>query len=126
MKYSAYAFYLNRIGLDLGSKDKWTSYYIRHGNANALLKVAPNPIVDQIMQYDLMTRCLANAYLNRRVGFNTQDVYLERDLSADGLTKAFSYISIRCNPKVPREIPKVELARLPPNLEVVELTREVK
>ncbi|KAM3547428.1 hypothetical protein MY1884_009570 [Beauveria asiatica] len=43
MKYSAYAFYLNRIGSDLGSEDKWTLYCMRRGNANALLKVAPNP-----------------------------------------------------------------------------------
>ncbi|TQW01322.1 FluG domain-containing protein [Cordyceps javanica] len=126
MKYSAYAFYLDRIGSDLGSEDKWTSYCMRRGNVNALLKVAPNPVVDQVMRHDPMTGCLANAYLNRRVGFNTQDAYLERDPSADGLTKAFSHMSIRCNPEVPREIPKAELARLPPDPEVVELTREVK
>ncbi|KAM3533678.1 hypothetical protein MY4038_002993 [Beauveria bassiana] len=126
MKYSAYAFYLDRIGSDLGSEDKWTSYCMRRGNANALLKVAPNPVVDQVMRHDPMTGCLANAYLNRRVGFNTQDAYLERDPSADGLTKAFSHMSIRCNPEVPRDIPKAELATLPPPPEVVELMREVK
>ena len=126
MKYSAYAFYLDRIGSDLGSEDKWTSYCMRRGNANALLKVTPNPVVDQVMRHDPMTGCLANAYLNRRVGFNTQDAYLERDPSADGLTKAFSHMSIRCNPEVPRDIPKAELAKLPPAPEVVKLTREVK
>ncbi|KAM3533679.1 hypothetical protein MY4038_002994 [Beauveria bassiana] len=126
MKYSAYAFYLDRIGSDMGSEDKWTSYCMRRGNANALLKVAPNPVVNQVMRHDPMTGCLANAYLNRRVGFNTQDAYLERDPSADGLTKAFSHMSIRCNPEVPRAIPKAELAGLPPDPEVVQMTREVK
>lgn len=126
MKYSAYAFYLDRIGSDLGSEDKWTSYCMRRGNANALLKVAPNPVVDQVMRHDPMTGCLANAYLNWRVQFNTQDAYLERDPSADGLTKAFSHMSIRCNPEVPREIPKAELAKLQPDPDVVEMTREVK
>ncbi|KAJ3499717.1 hypothetical protein NLG97_g97 [Lecanicillium saksenae] len=126
MKYSAYAFYLDRIGSDLGSEEKWTSYCMRRGNANALLKVAPNPVVDQVMRHDPMTGCLANAYLNLRVGFNTQDAFLERDPSADGLTRAFSHMSIRCNPEVPRHIPKAELAKLPPDPEVVELTREVK
>ncbi|EJP62038.1 FluG domain-containing protein [Beauveria bassiana ARSEF 2860] len=48
------------------------------------------------------------------------------DPSADGLTKAFSHMSIRCNPEVPRDIPKAELAKLPPPPEVVELMREVK
>lgn len=126
MKYSAYAFYLDRIGSDLGSEEKWTSYCLRRGHANALLKVAPGSVVDQVMRHDPMTGCLQNAYLNQRVGFNTQDAYLERDPSADGLTKAFSHMSIRCNPEVPRDIPKAELAKLPPDPEVEQLTREVK
>jgi hypothetical protein len=69
---------------------------------------------------------MANAYLNRRVGFNTQDAFLERDPSADGLTRAFTHMSIRCDGEVPREIPKKELDRLPLDPEVVELTKLVK
>jgi hypothetical protein len=73
-----------------------------------------------------MTGCVQNSYLNRRVGFNTQDAFLERDPSADGLTKAFTHMSIRCNPEVPKEIPKTELDKLPPDPEIVDLTRRVK
>ncbi|KJZ69134.1 hypothetical protein HIM_11481 [Hirsutella minnesotensis 3608] len=62
MKYSTYAFYLDRIGSDLGSEEKWTSYCLRRGNANALLGVAPNAVMDQVMRHDPMTGCLANAY----------------------------------------------------------------
>ena len=72
MRYSTYAFYLDRIGSDLGSEEKWTSYCMRRGNANAIIGVAPDAVVDQVMRHDPMTGCLANAYLNRRVGFNTQ------------------------------------------------------
>ncbi|KAL3952360.1 hypothetical protein ACCO45_012303 [Purpureocillium lilacinum] len=126
MKYSAYAFYLDRIGSDLGSEEKWTSYCLRRGNANALLTVAPNPVVDQVMRHDPLTGCLANAYLNHRVGFNTQDAFLERNPSADGLTRAFTHMSIRCNPEVPKEIPKSELDKLEPDPTVVDLTMQVK
>ncbi|KAJ6436177.1 ribosomal protein s17 [Purpureocillium lavendulum] len=126
MKYSAYAFYLDRIGSDLGSEEKWTSYCLRRGNANALLTVAPNPVVDQVMRHDPLTGCLQNAYLNHRVGFNTQDAFLERDPSADGLTRAFTHMSIRCNPEVPKEVPKSELDNLEPDPDVVELTNQVK
>jgi len=78
------------------------------------------------MRHDPLTRCLQNAYQNHRVGFNTQDAFLERDPSADGLTRAFTHISIRCNPEVPKEIPKSEIDKLEPDPEVVKLTNQVK
>jgi hypothetical protein len=39
------------------------------------------------------------------VRFNTQDTFLEEDISDNGLTRAFIYISIRYNPGVPKEVP---------------------
>ena len=99
---------------------------MRRGNANALLGVAPSAVVDQGMRHDPMTGCLANAYLNRRVGFNTQDAYLERDPSADGLTRAFTQMSVRCNPEVSKELTGAQLAKLPPDPEVEKLRRQVK
>ncbi|KID73429.1 uncharacterized protein G6M90_00g062530 [Metarhizium brunneum] len=126
MKYSTYAFYLDRIGTELGSEEKWTSYCFRRGHANALLGIAPDSIVDQVMRHDPLTGCLQNAYQNSRVGFNTQDAFLERDPSADGLTRAFTHMSIKCNPEVPKQIPKAELAKLPPDPEVVRLAKQVE
>lgn len=126
MKYATYAFYLDRIGKGLGSEEKWTSYCLRRGNANAILGKAPDAVVDQVMRHDPMTGCLQNAYLNHRVGFNTQDAYLEEEPSDDGLTRAFTHMSIRCNPEVPNEIPKSELDRLPADPEIVELSRRVQ
>ncbi|KAK8073387.1 hypothetical protein PG994_004286 [Apiospora phragmitis] len=99
MRYAVYAFYLVRLGRDLGSEDRWTSYCFRRGHVNAILGVAPDPVVDQVMRHDPLTGCIGNAYLNGRVGFNVQDAYLERDPSADGLTRAFTHMSIRCNPE---------------------------
>lgn len=122
MKYSTYAFYLNRIGELLGVEGKLTAYCLRRGLANALLSVAPDPIVDQVMRHDPMTGCLANAYLNNRVGFNTQDAYLGTDPSADGLTKAFSHMSIRFSPAP--KISKEELDKLPRGDQIENLRRE--
>ncbi|KAH7110517.1 FluG domain-containing protein [Dactylonectria estremocensis] len=137
MKYATYAFYLDRIGMRylgeltefiryLGSEEKWTSYCLRRGNANALLGKAPDAVVDQVMRHDPMTGCLQNAYLNHRVGFNTQYAFLEEEPSDDGLTRAFTHMSIRCNPEVPKEIPKAELDRLPTDPDIDELSRRVK
>jgi Tfp pilus assembly protein PilO len=126
MKYATYAFYLDRIGRDLGSEEKWTSYCMRRGNANAIIGIAPDAVVDQVMRHDPMTGCLANAYLNHRVGFNVQDAYLERDPSADGLTRAFTHMSIRCNPEVTKDIPKSVLDQLPPDPDIARLSDQVK
>lgn len=126
MKYSTYAFYLDRIGSDLGSEEKWTTYCFRRGHANALLGVAPDSIVDQVMRHDPLTGCMQNAYQSRRIGFNTQDAFLQRDPSADGLTRAFTHMSIRCNPEVPKEIPKADLNKLSPDPEVASLAKQIK
>ncbi|KAM7192172.1 Protein of unknown function (DUF3435) domain containing protein [Rhypophila sp. PSN 637] len=125
MKYATYAFYLDRIGRDLGYEDKWTSYCMRRGTINAIIEKAPNAVVDQVARYDPNTGCKENAYLNYRVGYNVQDAYLERDPSADGLTRAFTHMSIRCNPEVPKEIPKEQFDKLPQDPSIVELRRTV-
>ncbi|KAJ9133697.1 FluG domain-containing protein [Pleurostoma richardsiae] len=126
MRYSTYALYLDRIGQGLGSEEKWTSYCMRRGNANAILGRAPDMVVDQVMRHDPMTGCLANAYLNHRVGFNVQDAFLERDPSADGLTRAFIHMSIRCNPEIPTEIPRAELDKIDPDPDIVSLSMRVR
>lgn len=127
MRYPTYAFYLDRIGEGLGSEEKWTTYCLRRGNANALIGIgASNSIIDQVMRHDPMTGCLQNAYQNQRVGFNVQDAYLERDPSADGLTKVFTHMSIRCNADVPKEIPKAEMDKLPPDPNALQLKQTIR
>jgi hypothetical protein len=46
------------------------------------------------------------AYINNIVRFNVQDAFLESEISDDGLTRAFTHMSIRCNPGVPKEVPR--------------------
>lgn len=99
---------------------------MRRSNANAIIRVAPDAVVNQVMRHNPLTGYLANAYLNHQVSFNMQDAYLERDPSADGLTQAFTHISIRCNPEVPKEIPKSKLNQLPPDPDIMELSNQIK
>ena len=74
--------------------------------------VAPDAVRDQIMRHDPFSGVFNGAYLNHRVRFNVQDAYLENDVSDDGLTRAFTHMSIRCHPGAPQRVPKSILERL--------------
>ncbi|KAG5817841.1 hypothetical protein H9Q74_009960 [Fusarium xylarioides] len=56
MKYATYAFYLDRIGRDLGSEEKWTSYAIRR--EYKFIRLAPKTVR---REYAQMRRDLINA-----------------------------------------------------------------
>lgn len=75
------------------------------------------------MRHDPMTGVFSSAYINHRVKFNTQDAFLERDVSDDGLTRAFAHMSIRCNPGIPKVVPDVVLQVLPLDTDIVDLER---
>jgi hypothetical protein len=75
------------------------------------------------MWHDPMTGVFSGAYINHRVKFNTQDVFLKRDVSDDGLTHAFAYMSIRCNPGIPKAVPTAVLCALPPDPDIANLGR---
>jgi hypothetical protein len=71
-----------------------------------------------------MTSVFSGAYINHRVKFNTQDVFLERDVLDNRLTRAFAHISIRYNPGIPKKVPKVVLQALPPDPNIADLKRQ--
>ena len=58
------------------------------------------------MRHDPFSGVFNGAYINSSVRFNVQDAFLESDISDDGLTRAFTHMSIRCNPGAPREVPR--------------------
>jgi Protein of unknown function (DUF3435) len=64
------------------------------------------------MRHNPFTGVFNEAYNNESVRFNTQDAYLEEDITDDGLTRAFTHMSIRCNPGAPKEVPKEVMERL--------------
>ena len=61
---------------------------------------------DQVIQHDPFIRVFNKAYINSSVRFNVQDAFLESDISNDGLTRAFTHMSIRCNLRALREVPR--------------------
>ncbi|SCO91190.1 uncharacterized protein FRV6_15318 [Fusarium oxysporum] len=126
VRYSIYAYWLNRVGIALGYEDPLTSYCFRRGLVDALTHVAPDAIIDQVMRHDPMTGCRQNAYLNTRVGWNTQTAYLEEEPSDDGLTELFTHMNIRRDPRIPKRIPQEQLDTLDPGPEICELEQLVE
>ncbi len=57
------------------------------------------------MRHVPFTGVFNGAYINHAVRFNVQDAFLESDISDDRLTRAFTYMSIRCNPGAPQAVP---------------------
>ena len=92
-----------------------------------LLGVAPDAVRDQVMRHDPFTGVFNGAYLNHTVRFNMQDAFLESDITDDGLTRAFTHISIRCNPGALKDVPNEVMERLfAADLDIVALERRFK
>ncbi|RFU29061.1 hypothetical protein B7463_g7279, partial [Scytalidium lignicola] len=127
MTYQTYAFYINRLGRDTGFEDKLTSYCFRRGTANALDGVAPDAVRDQVMRHDPFTGVFNGAYINHSVRFNVQDAFLESEITDDGLTRAFTHMSIRCNPGAPEGVPRELMERIfATDPDIVDLERRFK
>jgi hypothetical protein len=56
-----------------------------------------------------------------------QDAFLESDISDDGLTRAFTHMSIRCNPGAPKDVPEEVMKPLfAADPDIVDLERRFK
>jgi len=56
-----------------------------------------------------------------------QDAYLKEDISDNGLTRAFTHMSIQCNPGAPKEVPKEVMKPLfAADPDIVNLEQRVK
>ncbi|KAJ8068112.1 hypothetical protein OCU04_003684 [Sclerotinia nivalis] len=127
MAYSTYAFYIDRLGKYAGFEDKLTSYCFRRGIANAVDGVASDAVRDQVMRHDPFTGVFNGAYINNVVRFNIQDAFLEGEITDDGLTQAFTHISIRCNPGVPKEVPtKIMNSLLATDSDIIDFEKRFK
>ena len=91
------------------------------------LGVALDAVRDQVMRHDPFTGVFNGAYINHTVRFNVQDAFLESDISDDGLTRAFTHMSIRCNPGAPKEVPREVMEQLfAADPDIVDLDRRFK
>jgi hypothetical protein len=104
MSYLNYVFYIDYLRRDTGFEDKLTSYCFCQSTTNAIDSVVSDTVCDQVMRHNLFTGVFNKVYINSSVRFNVQDVFLESDISDDGLTQAFTHISIRCNPGALKEV----------------------
>jgi hypothetical protein len=75
------------------------------------------------MRHDPRTGVFSKSYLNEKVRFDVQAAFLDRP-STDRLTKAFTYISLTCDPRAPKDVPKDVMKALPPDPVIVELEKD--
>lgn len=79
------------------------------------------------MRHDPFTGVFNGAYINGNIRFNVQDAFLESDISDDGLTRAFTHMSLRCNPGAPEEVSKELMDQLlDAEPDIVQLDRQFK
>ncbi|TVY17613.1 hypothetical protein LARI1_G005246 [Lachnellula arida] len=99
-------------GRDAGLENVLTSYYFRRAAINAANSLASDAVRDQIARYNPAGGVFNGLYLNEIMNFNSQDTYLESNVSEDSLTRAFGHISLRCHPGAPSEVPSELLSQL--------------
>ena len=87
---------------------------------------------DQVLRHNPQTGVFCGSYLNEKVRFIVQDAVLDQPTDA-GLLRAFTHMSLTCDPRAPVNVPDEILKTLPPDLEIatleaerVELSLEIK
>jgi hypothetical protein len=75
------------------------------------------------MRHNPRTGVFNKLYLNKKVRFDVQAAFLDQP-STDRLTKAFTYISLTCDLRTPKDVPKEVIKALPSNLVIVKLKKD--
>ncbi|EDN94544.1 predicted protein [Sclerotinia sclerotiorum 1980 UF-70] len=127
LRYSTFAYYLDRLGWTAGFAQKLTSYCFRRGTGNAVddtrFPAASTAVRDQVMRHNPQTGVFYGSYINEKVRFIVQDVVLDQPTNI-GFLRAFTHISLMCDPRTPINIPEEVLKAFPPDPKIIELTRE--
>lgn len=90
-----------------------------------ILGAATTAVRDQVLRHNPQTGVFCGSYLNEKVRFVVQDAVLHQPTDI-GLLRAFTHMSLTCDPRAPKKVPDEVLAGLPPDPEIVELLRERK
>lgn len=139
LRYSTFIFYLDRLGWAAGFAQKLTSYCFRRGTGNAVdgkmfttilfaftdhfLGAATTSVRDQVMRHNPQTGVFCGSYINEKVRFIVQDAVLDQPTDA-GFLRAFTHMSLTCDPRAPVSVPNEVMKALPPDPEIMELIRE--
>jgi hypothetical protein len=75
------------------------------------------------MRHNPQTGVFYGSYINEKVRFIVQDAVLDQLIDA-GFLHTFTHMSLTCDPHAPVDVPNEVMKALPPNLEIIELTRE--
>ena len=67
----------------------------------------------------------SGSYINEKVRFIVQDAVLDQPTNV-GFLRAFTHMSLTCDPRAPLNVPKEIINALPPNAEISELEKERK
>jgi hypothetical protein len=77
------------------------------------------------MRHEQNSVIFTGAYLNTRVRFDIQSAVIERP-SINGLTRAFTHISITCDPRAPKDVPQHIKDTLPRDSRIIKWKEERK
>ena len=75
------------------------------------------------MRHNPQTGVFCGSYINKKVRFIIQDAVLDQPTDA-GFLRAFTHMSLICDPCAPVNVPREVMEALPPDLEITELKRE--
>jgi hypothetical protein len=90
-----------------------------------ILGAATTAVRDQVLRHNPQTGVFCGSYINEKIRFIVQDAMLDQPTDA-GLLRAFTHMSLTCDPRALKEVPEEVLSTLPPDPEIVELIRERK
>ncbi|KAF7955521.1 hypothetical protein EAE96_004447 [Botrytis aclada] len=125
LRYSTYDFYLDQLGWATGFEQKLTSYCFRRGTGNAVDRATTTAVRDQILRYNPQTGVFSGSYINEKVRFIVQDAVLDQPTNV-GFLRAFTHMSLTCDPRAPVDVPEEIINALPPDAEITELEKERK
>jgi hypothetical protein len=75
------------------------------------------------MRHNPQTGVFCGSYINEKVRFIVQDAVLDQPTDI-GFLRAFTHMSLTCDPRAPIDVPEEIRKALPPDPEIMELTRE--
>lgn len=87
------------------------------------LGAATTAVRDQIMRHNPQSGIFCGSYINEKVRFIVQDAVLDQPTDA-GFLRAFTHMSLTCDPRAPANVPRDVIDALPPDLEIQELEKK--
>jgi hypothetical protein len=123
LRYTTFAFYLDRLGWATGFVQQLTSYCFRRGAGNAVDGAATTAVRDQVLRHNPNSGIFCGSYINEKVRFIVQDAVLDQPTDA-GFLRAFTHMGLTCDPRAPAVVPQEVLDALLPDPEIEELKRE--